>query len=85
MLYLRHTADAVNLRIQARRIFLHLRGPGRGGHLVVAVKRGHHFLTQSLDRMESLRVAGRVRTVTLRVAVARGSGRWELAVVTIHL
>jgi triacylglycerol lipase len=85
MFYLRHTADSVTLRIQRRRIFLHLHGPGIAGHLVVAIKRGRHFLTGSLDREHSLRVAGRTRTVTLRVELARGRGSWELAVVTIHL
>jgi triacylglycerol lipase len=85
MLYLRHSADSLTLRLQRGRVFVHLHGPGSAGRLVVATKRGHHFLTVSLDRQKSLRVARGARTVTLRVELSRGRGAGsELAVVTIH-
>ncbi len=85
MLYLRQTADSVSVRIGSGRIFFQLHGPGSGGRLVVAIKRGRRFISAKPDRRHSLGVVRGAQTMTLRVELAGGHGRWELAVVTIHL
>jgi hypothetical protein len=85
VLDLRHAGSSVTVTVRGRRVFIRVRGPaGRAGPKV-ALERGRRFVTQRLDRAHSLLPSRGVRTVTVRVAVAVGSGRSALAVVTIHL
>ncbi len=84
-LYLRHTADSVTIRIHSGRLFVHVRGPGSARRPVVAIKQGRRFLTRSLDREHSLRVARGPRIITLRIELAQPGGARELAIATLHL
>ena len=85
MLFLADAPGSATFRVKGRRIYIRIRGSVSHRRLAVAIKRGHRFVTERLDRQHSLRIARAVQTVTLRVVLAQSSGHPAVAVATIHL
>lgn len=84
-LFVGDTSPSVAFRVKGRRIFIRLIGSDDYRQLTAAIKHGHRFITQPLDRRHSLSVRAGMRTVTLRVALARSHHGSAVAVVTLYI
>jgi triacylglycerol lipase len=85
VLFLGDTPVSATLQVKGKRIYVRLHGPARYRQLTVAIERGHRFLTRALDRRHSFRFSAGSRTVTVRVALAQGKGRSDVALVTLFV
>jgi hypothetical protein len=72
MLFLTDAPQSVRLRVKGGRIYVQVQGLRSRGRIEVAVKHGHRFVPQSLDRRHSLKIARARRLVTLRVRLTQG-------------
>jgi hypothetical protein len=84
VLDLRRTQDFVRLRIQGRRIFIHVHHRG-GGQLRVRLEDRQGLRAIPLDGAGSLRVSGKPRTVTLRLSFGRPGASAEDVSVSLRI